>query len=235
MEAPPHEPLARRTELLLVLLLTFVALTRVVSTWTVFNQTFDEPTHVAAGMEWLERGTYRLAVPHPPLGRIACAIGPYLAGLRLPREIEGPLPVLDAGNKILYSNGSYTRNLSLARAGNLLWLLAGIAMVWAWGRLIFGQLASLAAIAVFTHTPVVLAYAGLATTDMPVIAAFGAALLAITLWFDRPTLRRALVAGLAAAAAVLCKLLSVLFLPAAGIALAALRLAAIPRGERRVW
>ncbi|MFA6954532.1 MAG: glycosyltransferase family 39 protein [Thermoanaerobaculia bacterium] len=235
MEAPSHEPIARRTELLLVLLLTFVALTRVVSTWAVFNQTFDEPTHIAGGMEWLERGTYLLSVQNPPLGRIACAIGPYLAGLRLPREIEGPLPVLDAGNKILYADGNSTRNLALARAGNLLWLLAGIAMVWAWGRLLFGQVASIAAVAAFTHTPAVLAYAGLATTDMPVIAAFGAALLAITLWFDRPTLRRALVAGLAAAAAVLCKLLSVLFLPAAGIALAAFRIATIPRGERRAW
>jgi len=108
-------------------------------------------------------------------------------------------------------------------------------MVGAWARMLFGQVASLAAIAVFTHTPAVLAYAGLATTDMPVIAAFGVAVLAVTLWLDRPTPRRAAIAGLAAAAAMLCKLLSVLFLPAAGLALAAFRVATLPRGERRAW
>jgi 4-amino-4-deoxy-L-arabinose transferase-like glycosyltransferase len=186
-------------------------------------------------MEWLERGTYRLSVQNPPLGRIACAIGPYLAGLRLPAALGGVVPSLDAGNAILYANDDYMRNLALARAGNLFWFLAAIALVWGWARMLFGRIAGLAAVAIFTHTPAMLAYAGLATTEMPMVATYGAAVLALTLWLDRPTPRRAAIAGVATAAAILCKLLSVLFLPAALLALAAFRIAALAREERKRW
>ena len=34
-------------------------------------------------MEWLQYGTYTFEPLHPPLARVAVALGPYLAGLRL--------------------------------------------------------------------------------------------------------------------------------------------------------
>jgi hypothetical protein len=49
-----------------LILILVVASGRVASTWSVFSQTFDESTHIAAGMEWLERGTYLGEPQHPP-------------------------------------------------------------------------------------------------------------------------------------------------------------------------
>jgi hypothetical protein len=42
--------------LLLFLLLVTVGTLRIVSTYTVFSHTSDEPGHIAAGLEWLSKG-----------------------------------------------------------------------------------------------------------------------------------------------------------------------------------
>ena len=54
-----------------LIVILFVAALRVISTWSVFSQTFDESTHIAAGLEWLEQGTYLGEPQHPPLARVA--------------------------------------------------------------------------------------------------------------------------------------------------------------------
>ena len=91
-----------------------IACLRIINTYRVFSQTFDEPAHIAAGMEWLDRGTYTLEPLHPPLARIAAAIGPFLAGRRLRVD-----DIWKGGNDILYADGRYRRTLSLARVGEL--------------------------------------------------------------------------------------------------------------------
>jgi hypothetical protein len=62
----------------------------VISTYTVFNHTIDEPDHLAAGMEWLPAGKYLYEDQHPPLARVMGALGPYLAasaGIPVPIRI----------------------------------------------------------------------------------------------------------------------------------------------------
>ncbi len=54
----------------------------VASTARVFSGTVDEPAHLAAGMQWLSTGDYTYDLQHPPLGRIAAALGPFAHGLR---------------------------------------------------------------------------------------------------------------------------------------------------------
>ena len=71
-----------RRETGLAVLLVAIASARIISTYTIFNHTIDEPDHLAAGMEWLSIGKYRYEDQHPPLGRIFAALGPFLAGER---------------------------------------------------------------------------------------------------------------------------------------------------------
>jgi hypothetical protein len=58
------------------LLLILIGSARIASTYNVFNHTVDEPAHIACGMEWLSKGTYHYEDQHPPLSRIAVALGP---------------------------------------------------------------------------------------------------------------------------------------------------------------
>src|SRR5579862_3625908 len=64
------------------LILTAIATIRIVATYPVFDHTPDEVGHVAVGMEYLDKGVYKMEWQHPPLARVAVALGPYLAGVR---------------------------------------------------------------------------------------------------------------------------------------------------------
>jgi len=80
--APPTIAFLERHARSAVLVLILIASVRIVSTYTVFNHTSDEPNHIACGMEWLDKGTYTYEAQHPPLARVAAALGPYLLGIR---------------------------------------------------------------------------------------------------------------------------------------------------------
>jgi hypothetical protein len=202
-----------------------IGMARIVSTYHVFNQTWDEPAHVAAGMQWLDRGEYTYEPLHPPLARVMVALGPRLAGIRS----AGHDNVWLEGNSILYAGGAYDRNLALARLGVLpFFLLAGL-VVFAWSRRLGGAATAVCAVLLFTTLPPVLAHAGIATTDLAVTATIALALYWLTLWLDRPTRARSLLLGLAVGLAVLSKLSALLFLPAAALAVALSR-----QGEPRV-
>jgi 4-amino-4-deoxy-L-arabinose transferase-like glycosyltransferase len=195
---------------ILVLLCAGISSILIVLSYGAFNQTFDEPAHIAVGMEWLDRGSYSNDEIHPPLARVAVALGPFLGGVRS----AGREDIWEEGNEILHSHGLYSRNLALARLGVLPFFLIAAALVWIWARVLFGETAAVFATALFTTLPPILAHSSLATTDMVFTATLLAALLAFVFWLDQPTLRRSLVLGAAGAAALLSKMSAVVFLPA---------------------
>lgn len=194
---------------LAAVLLVLIALGRIVSTYYVFNQTEDEPLHLACGMEWLDHGKYHYEHHHPPLARIVVAIGPYLAGLRS----MGRETMLDEGNAILYSDKRYFRNLALARLGILPFFILACLIVWLWSRRLFGNVAALFATLLFTTLPPILAHAGLATTDMALSAFLCGSAYAFTLWLDQPGWKQSALLGFSVAGAVLSKFSALLFLP----------------------
>src|SRR5580704_2732980 len=71
---------------LLALLLVLIASLRIVSTYRVLSHTTDEPAHLAAGIEWIENGTYTYEDQHPPLARVVGALGAHLSGSRWSRN-----------------------------------------------------------------------------------------------------------------------------------------------------
>lgn len=206
----------RHATLTLVILLAIASL-RIAATYTVFNHTVDEPGHVACGMEWLDKGTYHYETQHPPLARVATAVGPYLAGLRSTgqdnRDMEGDI--------IVYYGGHYERNLALARLGVLPFFWLASVAVFLWARKTSGPLAAVTAAFLFTFLPTVLAHAGLATTDMALTAFTVASFFCGACWFEKPTVARAACFGLATGLAVLSKFSSMPFLTVAFAAAAA--------------
>jgi hypothetical protein len=204
-----------RSIVFLFFALLAIGTARIVSTYRVFSQTFDEPAHIACGMQWLDRGVYLYEPQHPPLARVSAAIGPYLDGSRS----VGRDTFLTEGNEILYGRGTYFRTLSLARLGILPFFWVASVLVWVWSTRISGKWEGLAASLLFTSLPPVLAHAGLATTDMALTACLLGAIYAFTLWLETPTLRQTLFLGLASGAAVLSKFTTFLFLPACAVVL----------------
>jgi hypothetical protein len=198
-----------------------IAVARIVSTYAEFTATFDEPFHIACGMQLLRQGIYTIELQHPPLARLLVALGPYAAGLQPPAAGDA----VQLGNGILYAGGRYERNLMLARLGTLPFFLLACAVVWFWSHRLGGQRAALVSLLLFSLLPPVLAHAALATTDMACAATVCLALFCFALWVDEPGLRRSLALGVATGLAVASKFSALVFLPACAGALLLLRFA----------
>src|SRR5690242_2291852 len=151
----------------LVLALVLLATVRIVSTYTVFNHTFDEPAHIACGTEWLADHVYKWEDQHPPLSRVAVSLGPYLMGARPQGTPRINIYAMShEGVNILYAGHHYDLWLALARAGNLPFFWLACLVIYQWGRRYFGTAVAVASLFIFSFLPPVLAHAGLATTDM---------------------------------------------------------------------
>jgi 4-amino-4-deoxy-L-arabinose transferase-like glycosyltransferase len=199
------------------LLLAGIGTARIVATYHVFTQTFDEPAHIAAGLEWLDDGRYHYDHRHPPLARAAVAAAAHFSGIHC-TELE----LFAEGNHILHSGDRYFHNLALARAGILPFFWIACYFVWAWSRRLFGTTAALLALLLFTNLPPILAHSGLATTDMAGAAFLFGAVYAFARWLEQPTWRAAAFLGLTVALAALTKLSGFLLVPACVLVLVVL-------------
>ncbi len=190
----------------------------IASTYGTLNSTSDEPAHIDSGMEVLQYGSYSYELQHPPLARILIALGPYAAGLRekTHRDMsrEGFMTVFNDGNEILYADGKYWRNLTLARIGVLPFFVLLCVVTYAWARRWFSHGAGLWAVGLLVCTPPILGHAGLATLDLACAATVTTALYALVRWLEEPGVRRAVWFGAAVALACLVKFSSVSFIGA---------------------
>lgn len=186
-------------KLLAVLVVALCAL-GIVKTHRVFSPTFDEPFHLAVGMQVLDRGTYQYEWLHPPMARLAAGLGPWLAG----GESHGNKLAHTDGLAILH-DGDYWTNLSLARLGTLPFWFLSCLMVYLWGKRWFSQSTALWALLLFAVLPAVLGHAGLATQDVAAFASLLVALYFLVAWFENPGWGESV--GLAAGMALsfLCK------------------------------
>jgi hypothetical protein len=199
-------PFLERNSLYLLIALLILGGIRIMSTYSVFSYTFDEPAHLACGMEWLDKGVYTWEPQHPPLSRVAVSLGPYLAGIRsqnTPRVDYTSM--FQEGYSILYNGGRADEALWLARLGNLPFYLVGCLVVYFWARRYAGRGIAILAAFLFSFLPPVLAHGGMATTDMACTACLTAAFFAATVWMEEPSLRTGSLFGLAGALAICSK------------------------------
>jgi 4-amino-4-deoxy-L-arabinose transferase-like glycosyltransferase len=229
---------------LVIVLLALVAVLRTVRTYDITAQGFDEPCHIAAALEWLDRHTYKLDPVHPPLARVAIGLPLLLAGERYPSlasDDPGTGRCHGIGNDIIYGSGHFARDLALGRSGMIPFLVLEIVLVFLWARRELGEFAGALAAALFSTLPIVLAFAGLAYTDLPASCMQFAAFFAFATWLDKPTTGSSVWLGIAAGFALLSKLTILIFFPAVAVALVVCKLLLgrhsepLPRIDRRAW
>jgi hypothetical protein len=213
----------------IALLTMLLGILRIAATYNVFSATYDEPAHIAAGMQLLDRHEFTYEPLHPPLARIAAALGPYLAGYRS----QGGGDMWIEGRRIFYGRSGHpdAELLTLARLGVLPFFLLSLALTWRWTARRVGSGAAALAVILLGNLPVFLAHNGLATTDAVFAATFLLAFFAFLGWLGRPSPVRGLGLGAAVALAVAAKLSALLFLPAACGAVLAHRWIC----ERKIW
>lgn len=188
--------------------------------WRIYSNTWDEPEHLAAGLELLDRGHYEYDTEHPPLARVLLALGPYLAGAH---SFGTPPPDgTQEGKDILYTSGHYERFLLLARAGTLPFLVLLLLATWLWARRLFSSAGTgLLAVLLLVSVPPILGHAALATLDVAAAATTLLALYALERWLTSARAADAALFGLTAGVAVATKFSAVPFI---GVSLVALGL-----------
>jgi hypothetical protein len=205
----------KKPQLAIVFALILIGCLRIAATYGAYNQTYDEPLHLACGMEWLSKGAYRYELQHPPLARVLVATGPYLSGVR-----SHSLPdVWDEGNGLLGRGAAYWRTLALARMGTLPFFILACVMVYLWARRWFAPGTALIAVFLFSTLPPVLGHAGMATNDLACCATVLLAAYCLMRWFEEPSLARSVWLTAALALAVLAKLSALFYVPACALAM----------------
>ena len=205
----------KRPRLLLGVLIVFACLL-VASTYRYFSVTWDEPEHLAAGMQLLDKDVYIYDIQHPPVARLAMALGPYLAGARAFNE-PGPSGE-QSGRDLLYKTGHYGEYLFLARTGVLPFLALLLWSTWLWSRHLFGANTALLATLLLATTPPILGHAGVAALDIPGTATCMLALYCLQRWFESQSWKFALLSGAATGLAIATKLSALPFIALIAVA-----------------
>lgn len=182
----------RRWEIALVGIIIAFGCARIANTYRQLSQTFDEPAHVACGLELLQYRTYRYETQHPPLARIMAALPLFLTGVHGEHQPD----MWQEGNSILNSEHHYSRNLELARMGTLPFFIFACLGIYLLARQISTGPTSIVAVALFSLLPSIIGHAGLATTDMAATAGVVGSLAGWCYWLREPSLRRSLLLGL---------------------------------------
>jgi 4-amino-4-deoxy-L-arabinose transferase-like glycosyltransferase len=205
-----------------LILLILVASLLAASTWRVFGHTWDEPEHLAAGMELVDQGKYEYDTEHPPLARALIALGPHLAGSH---SFGTPPPDgTQEGIDILYDGGHYDRTLTLARLGTLPFLAVLLLAMWLWARQVAtSQAEALLGVLLLACVPPIIGHAALAALDIPGTATTLLALYLLQRWLVSGLRRDAILSGLAAGVAFGTKLSAIPFIGLGMLALLLLR------------
>ncbi|HML16415.1 MAG TPA: hypothetical protein VK419_05295 [Bryobacteraceae bacterium] len=213
------EALLARYATRLTIALVLFATARIVATYNTLSYVFDEPAHIACGMQWLDQRSYTYETQHPPLARVMAALLPRLSGAHSWKKASE----WDEGLAILSGQGDMDRTLALARAGVLpfFWLLCWVTYScarWICGTSGMAGAAAVLSVFLLTMTPTILAHAGVASTDMALTATFLLAIYTGWRWLEEPSARRSVIFGASIGLATLSKFSTLAFFPAVAVA-----------------
>ncbi|HEY4214280.1 MAG TPA: glycosyltransferase family 39 protein [Steroidobacteraceae bacterium] len=225
----PSAPATRVALALIILVTAFLS----TGAWRVYGHTWDEPEHLAAGIELLDRGRYEYDTEHPPVARILMAFGPYLAGAR---SYGTPPPDgVQEGVDILYRSGHYDEYLMLARAGMMPFYGLLLLAMWLWARRILSNdWEALFAVVLLATIPPILGHAALAALDVSMASTSLLALYTLQAWIDSARWRDAALFGAATGLAFATKFSSIPFILVGMLVLGSARVIRVTADRREV-
>ena len=173
--------------------------------------------HTASGFSHLVTGDFRMNPAEPPLSRLLSALPLYFLGAKAPLEDvswkKGDSPAF--AQKFFYQPGlSQDRIIFWARLPILFLGVVFGFFVFVWASELFGEVGGLAALALYSFCPDILAHSGLATSDLCVAFFFYMTLWRFWKYLKKPEWKDLVLAGVMAGLAFLSKFSAILIFPA---------------------
>jgi hypothetical protein len=178
----------------------------------------DEPAHLTSGYLSLVEGDLTVNREHPPFIKALAALPLLLLHPALPAAQADPKSrtsedfEFDYSRRFLYKANDADRLLGAARLPIVALTLLGGAVLFFWARALFGDVAALAALALYAFEPNLLAHGRLVTTDMGATV-FALAAFACLQRCSGTMSRWAIAAGAALGLALLSRFSSLLLIP----------------------
>jgi 4-amino-4-deoxy-L-arabinose transferase-like glycosyltransferase len=216
-EAPALHPPAltpRITNLIAAILLAIMAILLVTSVRQQ-SQTFDESTHLFAGFEYWKHGDFGRNPEHPPFVKLLASLPLLRMGLHEPPTI--PIPFFKMQDFINGTQLLYTADAdAILLRGRLTIALFSLALgllVFLATKEIFGPLAAILALFLFTFEPNLLANGAIVTTDMALALFLFASVYTFYRFCNKPSAARLALCAVATALGIVAKHSGVLILP----------------------
>ena len=160
--------------------------------WFIHTQslTYDEPVHIAEGLNAWRYGRFEQYNDHPPLARLWCALP------LLDQKWQVDIEKLPDSFRITRIAPDPEAMAARARVMNMLLGLALAWLVWRVADRLFSATTATFALALFAFSPALIAHFSVATTDGAATLFIFAAAWSLVRWRRRPTWARTLSLGL---------------------------------------
>ena len=216
-EPPPRSAALNRT---IAVIAAAIMLLRVAHAMFLFNNTVDEPFHIASAVVMYDVGKESSGVEQPPLTRIVAGLPLYLRGVRLPpNEITtAVVPMRDTylqGTQVLFhSNLSYWQVLRTARLSMLIFPLVALLYLYLLAAWIGNEFIAAMSVVFFSLDPAFIGHSAWVANDVAACAGYLAATYHGLRWVILGGLGRAAAMGIAVGAAIAAKFSCIFVLPA---------------------
>lgn len=179
------------------------------------SQTFDESTHLFAGFEYWKHADFGRNPEHPPFVKLLATLPLLPMGLREPPTV--PIPFFKGQDLLNGTQFLYTANAdAILMRGRLIIALFSLTLgllIFLATREIFGPLAAVLALFLFTFEPNLLANGAIVTTDMPLSCLLFASVYTFYRYCNKPSAPRLALCAVVAALTIVTKHSGVLVLP----------------------
>jgi hypothetical protein len=204
---------------------TAIMLLRIVQTIFLFNNTVDEPYHIASAVVMYDVGKHASGVEQPPLTRIVAGLPLYLRGVRLPSSqlTSAVIAMRDTyfqGTQILFhSKLSYWQVLITARLSMLIFPVIALLYLYLLAAWIGNEDVAVVSVILFSLDPALLGHSTWVCTDVAACAGFLAATYHGLRWLVLRGRGRAVATGIAIGGAIAAKYSCMFVIPAIGLLL----------------
>ncbi len=198
------------------ILLAFLAGQTVLSMRTKSATADEFHHHIASGYSYLVTGNFKMNPASPPFPRLLAAVPLYFLGAKAPLDHEswakGNSPEF-ARQFFYHANDRPDEFIFWARVPfAALSVLFGLA-VFLFSRHLFGNIAALVSLALYSFCPDIIAHSGLAGADMPVAFFFFLTLVSFWFYLKKPSLKGIALTGVALGMTFLSKFSAIVLLP----------------------
>lgn len=183
----------------------------------------DEIPHIGAGYSYIEKRDMRLNPEHPPLAKDLAGIALHFLNLNNDafttkfwnEDINGQW---NFGRNLIFNSGNDAIKVAhVAKLSIFIFFILSAVIIYIWTKELFGPVAALMALFLFSFSPTVMAHSRFVTTDTPALLGVLLSTYFFIKFLKKPNYKTLIIAGLAFGVAQLTKYSLFLLIPYFGL------------------